>query len=89
VIDAKPSAGPIAPVSPGALGPSVREAVAECRRDIEEAAAALEKFKADWFRENPPRPGEAREDASGIELAAMQLQRAARDLLRLTSPTPK
>jgi hypothetical protein len=67
----------------------VRVAMSACRHHIDEASASLDKFRADWFREDPPRTGEAREDASGVELAALQLVESARTLLRLTEPHRK
>jgi hypothetical protein len=66
----------------------IRAAVNACQRELQAAADAVSKFRADWFRENPPRSGEAREDVSQIQLAAVRLQRAASALQASVAPRP-
>jgi hypothetical protein len=63
-------------------------AVANCQREFELARSALEEFRDHWFREDPPRRGDAREAAMRLEGAAVRLRNSARDLLHLTDPTP-
>jgi len=61
-------------------------ALIECRRDLEEAQRAIERFQSQWFVQDPPDRSGARESAANLRDVAQALKNSALNLLYLTSP---
>ncbi len=63
-------------------------ALIDCRRDLDEAREAIERFQTRWFVQDPPDKDGAREAAAGIRDAAQRLRNSALNLLYLTRTNP-
>ena len=63
-------------------------ALIDCRRDLDEARAAIERFQARWFVQDPPDKDGAREAASELRDTAQRLRNSALNLLYLTRTGP-
>lgn len=64
-------------------------ALIDCRRDLDEAKAAIERFEARWFVQDPPDKDGAREAASDLRDTAQRLRNSALNLLYLTRAGPE
>jgi hypothetical protein len=63
-------------------------ALIACRQDLEEAHAAIDRFHALWFVQDPPNKDGAREAAAEIRDTAQRLRNSALNLLYLTRTSP-
>jgi hypothetical protein len=63
-------------------------ALIDCRRDLDEANAAIERFQSRWFVQDPPDKDGAREAASDLRDTAQRLRNSALNLLYLTRTGP-
>jgi hypothetical protein len=63
-------------------------ALIDCRRDLDEAKAAIEQFQSRWFVQDPPDKDGAREAASELRDTAQRLRNSALNLLYLTRTGP-
>jgi hypothetical protein len=64
-------------------------ALIDCRRDLDEAKAAIERFEARWFVQDPPDKDGAREAAAELRDTAQRLRNSALNLLYLTRAGPE
>jgi hypothetical protein len=63
-------------------------ALIDCRRDLDEAKAAIERFETRWFVQDPPDKDGAREAAAELRDTAQRLRNSALNLLYLTRAGP-
>jgi hypothetical protein len=63
-------------------------ALISCRRDLDEARAAIERFHSLWFVHDPPNKDGAREAAAELRDTALRLRNSALNLLYLTRANP-